>query len=140
MRIRATKKEDRALVQEWMEADPEHRARGEASLFVEPGAGLTQFAVIDDLGQPVFFVTLEKTTRGHIQFCPEAAKGRNLKGLLWLGGFLRRALPKVGVREFVTESRYAPLIAALERGLGMRRLVADYSAAIRGEQGAGNRE
>lgn len=130
MKIRATTKDDTELVQEWIDADPEHRGRGVAEFFTEARPGATQFAVLDDVGSPVFFVTLEKVVRGHIQFNPEAAKGKNVKALLWLGGFLRKGLAKLGATEFITESRCGPLIGFLEKGLGMRRMVADYSTAI----------
>lgn len=130
MRIRAVTVADRELVQSWIEADTDHVGKTTPEFFTEARAGVTLFALVDVRGDPVIFVALEKMVRGHIQFDPAASRGANVKALLWLGGFLKTALGKLGVREFITDSHSRDLIGFLERGLGMRKLGADYSARI----------
>lgn len=130
MKIRAIESGDVNIVQKWIDSDPEHCGRADAKLFTEKADGLTKFAVLDSNERPVFFVTLEKVVRGHIQFNPAETKGRNARAILWLRGFLKYNLRKLNIREFITESTYRPLIAFLERGIGMSKTNADYSVRV----------
>jgi hypothetical protein len=140
MKIRALRDGDRELVAGWIEGDSHHAGSVKAEFFTQEQPGLTQFVVVDERGDPVLFVALEKIVRGHIQFNPGARAAANVKGLRWLAGLLKTGLAKLGVREFVTDSRSAPLISFLERYLGMRKLVADYSATIAPDLAVGNRD
>ena len=130
MTIRPTSQEDAKLIQAWIDRDPDHADKTDAEFFAVPRPEATHFTVLDGHENPLFFVTLEKTVRGHIQFNPWDPRLRTAKGLMFLGGFLRTALRKLNVAEFITESRHAPLVGFLERALGLHKLVADYGAAV----------
>lgn len=133
MKIRATEPRDVSIIQKWIDSDPEHSGRADTKLFTEKTDGLTQFVVLDKHEKPLFFVTLEKVVRGHIQFAPEtgpAAMMRNARALCWLAGFLKHGLPKLKVREFITESSCRPLISFLERAFGLRKTNNDYSVRV----------
>lgn len=133
MKIRATKPWEDNVIQQWINADPEHQGHTDARFFTMPRAEATHFAVLGDDEKPVFFVTLEKVVRGHIQFAPETgpkAMMCNAHALCWLAGFLKENLKKLGVAEFITESHYRPLISFLEQAFGLRKTNADYSVRV----------
>jgi hypothetical protein len=133
MKVRPTTPEDATLIQQWIDSDPDHKGKSTAEFFSSTRPEATNFTVLDKLGTPIFFVTLEKTVRGHIQFNPKANEMRNARGLMYLGAFLKQGLKRVNVVEFITESRYPALIGFLEKALGLVKLNCDYSSVIKSE-------
>lgn len=122
MKLRKIQDGDLEIVKALIDSDDWHKGVLSADLFAKSEKGLTQFAIVEDDGRPVLFVTLEKMVRCYVQFDAAKPRRKTARAVLWLSGFLKETLPRTGVRELITDSHSSKLVAFMQRALGMKRL------------------
>lgn len=90
-RLRPAADQDRALAQQWIDADPDHAGRMGGPYWTEQSAGVDCHVLEDQAGVPLFFFRIERVARVHIQFGPAASaadRERNRlaldRGMRWL--------------------------------------------------------
>lgn len=118
---------DRALIQNWIDGDPDHKGISadfwlQPMRFAEnnPGPAVENCVMFRDPQGSVFAVRMEMALRLHIQFdCtqPERTQAALLEAFPW---FKERA-KKAGFSEIVFESVSRPLINFCRRRFGFRR-------------------
>lgn len=120
--VRPIKAGELPLIQEWIDADDDHRAKGmKSSFFAEPDR--VSFCITDQLG-PVMFVRLDPefpSVRVHIQFPPT---GSNRIGRALALNFqeVREQLQRLGAKKLVFDSVSARLTSFCERLWGFQRV------------------
>ena len=132
-RLRPAVEGDRALLEQWIEADPFHRGEVRAGFFLERAPGVDAWALEDASGHVVFYFKTEVAARVHIQFGPAettADRERNrdamVDGLAWIEG----QMAANGFREILFDSRNPVLIRTAEKRMGFVRSPDDLRRAI----------
>ena len=119
--LRAATERDRALLEQWIAADPWHREHVTADFFLLRVPGEDAWALEDHTGRVVFYFKTQTSCRVHIQFAPgqtAADRTRNREALETGTAWLVAALAANHFREVVFDSRNPPLIASAKRRLG----------------------
>lgn len=116
---------DIALLKEWHAADPEHQ-HADPNFFIEDRPGVSHFTVEND-GEKMMFVTVENIARVHIQFSPDAPKGKMVRTLLLGFTWLINSLRERGYKEIIFDSKFPSLIKFFQSALGFQKCDQDYS-------------
>lgn len=120
--IRGIRAGELLLIQEWIDKDEDHSAKGmKSSFFAEPDK--VSFCITDSLG-PVMFVKLDPeppAVRVHIQF-PPTGSGRIAKALALNFGDVRRELARLGATKLIFDSVSPRLTRFCERLWGFKRV------------------
>jgi len=111
LKFRPTNEQDRALIAEWIEADPDHKGRCNADFWLSHDKA-EQFAVEDEQGT-VFFVRSEDLLRLHIQFSPD--RKRTAKAIDEFTPMIAEQAGRERYKQLIFESVFKPLIRFLKK-------------------------
>lgn len=127
MKARKLREEDRALLAEWMQADPFHRGYS-PQLFFEDGM---ESMIFEDEQGPILFVALSKAVRAFVQFAP-GERERSREALPKAFAFVASEARKGKFHEIIFESKSLPVIRFCKKRLGFRESPNEFVADICG--------
>lgn len=120
--LRLTGEQDAELAREWTKADPEHDGRFPATFWLEKNPS-TDGMVLEEDGNPVLFVRIERIARIHVQFPPIPTRRDRVRVLKAVNAGLQWMITRLGVLGFcgmVFSSRIPGLKDYFEKRFGFR--------------------
>jgi hypothetical protein len=110
IKFRPTSEQDKELIADWIERDPDHRGRCSADFWLPGDPDIEQYVVEDEEG-PVMFVRAEKLMRLHVQFSPNRI--RVAPAIDEFTPWISNEAKKRGYKQLIFESVFKPLIRFL---------------------------
>lgn len=118
MSSRLVTEDDRAAIDAWIQAEPEHSHNPD--FYIAPPNGISSVMYCDDRG-PVFVARFEPCLRLHTDFNKDAGSERIQSLLKSSFAEVESAARNQGFRQLIFESVARPLIAFCRRRLGCKQ-------------------